>query len=77
MRSKCRRRLPPGEATRDYDRAVSSRAAAITGGVSAWLVRAMLIVAAAFLLWWGQNAFTDYERAATTTFEPEFRAVPE
>lgn len=47
---------------------MSTRVTAITGGVSAWLVRGMLIVSAAFLLWWGQNAFNDYERTLRASF---------
>lgn len=35
-------------------------------GMSAWIVRAMLLVAALFLLWWAQEAFGAFERVSAT-----------
>ena len=38
-----------------YDDPVATERATVTAGVSAWLVRALLLVAAGLFLWWGQS----------------------
>jgi hypothetical protein len=41
---------------------------ATTAGVSAWLVRGMLLVAALFLFWWAQGAFEDFRVVSMANF---------
>lgn len=48
-------------------RMATSRVEAPTG-MSAWLVRAMLLVAALFLFWWGQGAADDLQLTSRAYF---------
>lgn len=47
--------------------ATATRAATPTG-MSAWLVRAMLLVSALFLFWWAQGASADYRLVSRAFF---------
>jgi hypothetical protein len=43
---------------------MASEGAQVTAGISAWLVRALLVVASGLFLWWGRQMWSDFR------FEP-------